>query len=213
MVKPELRAELDRRILASADLIRLNREVSIERTLQRFAGWSTSIPAGGAPVSQGKEAKKTVLKGISSLPFEERRVVIDQSHKLVNSLDEIIAQDGGAIAAVWQHVKEIGYDQRPWHRARDGKVFVFRDNWALKQGLVKLAGLTYTDAIVDAKGRPDGPSTPVYCRCTWGDILYSLDDIAEVAPEMLTAKGKAALAQVDRLMPLHTTARFGAPAQ
>lgn len=199
-IKPKLRGELDRRILASANLITLNREASIQRTLQRFAGWATAIPTGGAPQATRAEQAKTIRKGIASLPFEERRVVIDQGHKLVNSIDEILAQDGGAIAAVWMHVKEIGYDERPWHRKRDGEVFVFRGNWALEQGLVKLAGHTYVDAIVDAKGRPDGPSVPVYCRCTWGDVLYTLDDIAEVAPEMLTEKGKAAIAKADRVL-------------
>src|SRR5579859_4629373 len=47
MISPQLRAELDRRIMASADLIKIRRAESIEKTLQRFAGWSTSIPKGG----------------------------------------------------------------------------------------------------------------------------------------------------------------------
>lgn len=196
-IKPKLRAELDRRILASAALIRLNRDASIERTLQRFAGWATAIPIGGARLPSVADDAKVVRKGISSLPFIERRVVIDQGHKLAQSIDEIIAADSGAIGAVWQHVKEIGYDARPWHRARDGEFFVVRDNWAMKKGWMKLAGHTYIDAIVDAKGRPDGPSIPVYCRCTWRTWAMGLDDLAEMAPECLTEAGRAAIKRAD----------------
>ena len=47
-VKPSLRAELDRRIMASASLIKLNRHESKETTLRRFSGWATSIPPGGS---------------------------------------------------------------------------------------------------------------------------------------------------------------------
>lgn len=47
-LKPKLRAELDRRIMASADLIKLNRNKNIEEVLQRFQGWATSIPKGGS---------------------------------------------------------------------------------------------------------------------------------------------------------------------
>ena len=40
-LKPKLRAELDRRIMASSSLIKLNRKQMMEQTRQRFAGWST----------------------------------------------------------------------------------------------------------------------------------------------------------------------------
>jgi len=59
-----------------------------------------------------------------------------------------VATDGGAIAAVWRHVREGGgYQARPEHEARNGKIFVVRDNWALLKGLMKLAGAQYTDQI------------------------------------------------------------------
>ena len=99
-LKPQLRAELDRRILASADLIRLNRKNSIEKTLQRFVGWSTSIPKGGSDVVDKAAEKKKIRKSLAQLPFEERRVLIDQGHKLRASISEIVAKDGNAIAGV-----------------------------------------------------------------------------------------------------------------
>jgi hypothetical protein len=184
-IKPKLRAELDRRILASANLIRLNREASIQRTLQRFSGWATSIPIGGTDVADRAEVKATVRRGIAGLPFEERRVIIDQGHKLVQAVNEIVAVDGGAIAAIWHsHYREAGYNYRPEHKKFDGEVFVIRDNWALRKGLMKLAGSRYTDQV-------DAPGTPVFCRCYY-EYLYALRDLPE---RMLTEKGREALAQ------------------
>ena len=184
-VKPKLRAELDRRILASANLIRLNREASIQRTLQRFAGWATSIPIGGSEAETRGEVGKQVRRSISGLPFEERRVIIDQGHKLVAAINDIVATDGGAIAAIWRHVREGGgYQARPEHEARDGKIFVLRDCWAIKDGLMKLAGAEYTDQV-------EQPGQLPFCRCGW-EFIYNLRDLPA---EMLTAKGKEALAQ------------------
>jgi hypothetical protein len=44
-LEPKLRTELDRRILASVDLIQLNRRKAIDTTLSRFSGWASSIPS------------------------------------------------------------------------------------------------------------------------------------------------------------------------
>jgi hypothetical protein len=182
-VKPRLRAELDRRILASASLIKLNREASIARTLQRFAGWSTSIPAGGTEAGKRAEVKSTIRRGIAGLGFEERRVIVDQGHKLVASINELIAVDGGSIAAIWKHVREGGgYQARPEHEARDGKVFLLRDSWAIRDGLVKLAGREYTDQV-------EQPAALPFCRCSWS-FLFSLRDMPS---DMLTKAGKEAL--------------------
>ena len=184
MVKPKLRAELDRRIMASASLIRLNRQASIERTLQRFAGWGSSIPIGGTQVTSKREEKRRIRRGISGLAFEERRVIIDQGHKLAASINDIVAEEGGAIALIWRHVKEgpPAYDARPDHVARDGKIFVLRDNWAMEKGLIKLAGRQYYDQVTAVAEEP-------FCRCS-AEYLYTLSDLPF---EMLTAKGKRAL--------------------
>jgi hypothetical protein len=183
-IKPKLRAELDRRILAAAGLIRLNREASVARTLQRFAGWATSIPLGGTEVPRRREATRSVRKGVAALPFEERRVIVDQSYKLVSAINDLVATDGGAIAAVWRHVKEANYDARPEHLARDGKVFVLRDNWALKKGYMKLSGARYMDQVT-------APGEEIFCRCRY-EYLYTLRDLPG---RMLTERGRVALAQ------------------
>lgn len=185
-MKPKLRAELDRRILASSSLIKLNREQSIQQTLQRFAGWATSIPIGGTEAEGRAEVKESVKRGIAGLSFVERRCIVDQGHKLVSSLSEIVALDQGAIAAIWRHVMEGGgYQARPVHVKLNGTVFVVRGNWAMKKGLMKLAGRKYTDEV-------ESPGMPVSCRC-WYSWLYNLRDLP---PEMITRKGEEALIEV-----------------
>lgn len=190
MISPKLRGALDRRIMSSANLIRLNREASIQRTLQRFSGWATSIPVGGSDIVKlGEEAQK-VRRSIAALPFEERRVIVDQGAKLAASINQIIAEDGGAIAGEWHHIHPGGhYDSRPDHLAREGEVFLIRDSWAVKGGLVKLSGRKYTDQI-------EQPGEFVYCGC-WYSYVYSLRDLPA---DMLTAKGKQALSDARKQM-------------
>jgi hypothetical protein len=185
-IRPALRSELDRRIMASANLIKLNRDQAIDKTLQRFQGWATSIPKGGTAAAETRQTKKDVRKALSSLPFEERRVLIDQGHKLTASLSEILATDGGAIAGQWRsNWRQPGYQAREPHKERDiGKdIFLVRDSWAHKAGLVKpMPGVGYVDEI-------ERPAELPFCRCyyLW---KFGLRDLPE---SMLTAKGKAAL--------------------
>lgn len=184
MIKPELRAELDRRIMAARDLIKLNKVQAQEQTQRRFAGWATSIPAGGTKQADRREEKKRIKKAIGQLPFEQRRVLIDQGAKLNAAISEVIANGGGAIAGEWRsHWKQRGYNYRVDHKERDKKIYLVRDSWAHKAGLVKPGPAGYTDDITR-------PAEEVFCRC-WYVWLYSLGALPE---DMLTAKGKAALA-------------------
>ena len=181
-VRPALRAELDRAIYASASLIQLNRRAATEKTLQRFQGWAMSIPKGGSDVASRSKAKDDIRKSLAQLPYEERRVLIDQGHKFASNLSAILATDGGAIAGIWRH-HHVTYP-RPEHVDRDGDVYLIRDSWADKAGLVKPARRNgYTDDI-------EKPGELVFCRCTY-QYLYRLRDLP---PDMLTKKGKDALA-------------------
>lgn len=185
-LRPAMRAELDRRILASADLIKLNRKQAIQKTLQRFSGWATSVPKGGSPRVNWRDEKRKIKKALSSLPFEERRVLIDQGHKLNAGINSVIAMGSGAIAAIWRsHKNQVGYDGRPDHNHRDGDVFAIRGNWAMEQGLMKRGPNGYTDEI-------EQPAEFVFCRC-WYVYIYNLRDLPEV---MITAKGKIELERV-----------------
>lgn len=185
-VKPVLRAELDRRIMASAQLIRLNREQAIAKTLQRFSGWSTSVPKGGSGAVDRRETKDDIRKSLARLPFEERRVLIDQGHKFASALNQTLALDAGAIAAKWHsNWRQAGYDYREDHRERDGHVYAVRGAWAIDKGLMKIGPNGYTDEITK-------PAEEPFCRCTY-QYLYNLRDLP---PDMLTAKGRAELSRI-----------------
>lgn len=170
-VKPQLHAELTRRIMASADLIKLNRERAIAETLERFQGWATSIPKGGTDAASKPKVKKTMRKAMVSLPFRERRVLIDQSQKFNASLSEIVAKDGGAIAGVWRsHFRQVGYDFRPDHKERDGEFYLVMGSWAHRNGLVKPSAVGYVDDVTK-------PGEEVFCFP--GDVSLELFDDAE----------------------------------
>lgn len=191
-IAPHLRRELDRRIMASANLIKLNRDEEVAKTLRRFSGWATSLPAGGSADPQKKEAKDNTYKALSSLPFTERRVLIDQGHKLNTAISAAVATQSGAIGARWRSHGEhdTSYNARPKHLERDTKGFVFlvRGCWAVDQGYVKPAkGVGFTDSV-------EQPGEWVFCRCWW-DYVYSLRDIPT---DMLTAKGLAKIAEMNQ---------------
>jgi len=183
MVRPHLRGELDRRIMASADLIKLRRKDAIEKTLARFAGWSTSIPAGGAGEVDKRETKEAIGKGVAQFRFEQRRVAIDQGHKLVSNVAHIVALDSGAIAGIWHsHWRQAGYAARPDHKARDERVYAVRDSWAIRDGLMN-KGAGYLDDMTAAGEEP-------FCRC----FVEYITSPRRLPDTMLTRKGQKWLA-------------------
>ena len=189
-LKPRLRAELDRRIAASANLITLNREEMVDKTLRRFQGWATSIPKGGSKVPQMRDTKNQVFKAMSQLPFEERRVLIDQGHKLASAISDIVALDEGAIAARWHsNWRQKNYNYRVDHKERDDKIYLVRNSWAQKKGLVKPGLAGYTDQITM-------PGEEVFCRCNYV-YIYHLRDLPA---DMVTEKGRAELDRVRKVL-------------
>lgn len=187
-MEPKLRSELNRRILASADLIKLNRTAAINKTVQRFSGWATSIPVqdyvGGGLSASSRSGivanAQHIQKSAEQVDYEARRVMIDQSHKLIANIDNIIATGNNAIAAEWHsHWRQAGYDYREDHKERDKLVYLIRGNWAQKNGYVKAGSAGYLDAITQ-------PGEEVFCRC-YVTYLYNLRSIPE---DMLTQKGR-----------------------
>ena len=184
-IKPQLRAELDRRLMASANLIKLNRDEAIETTLRRFQGWATSIPVGGTADPQRTKTKKDVRKALANMPFIERRVAIDQGHKLAAAINRSVAAGSGAIAAEWHsHWRQAGYHYREDHKERDGAVYLIRDSWAHQRGYVKPGPAGYLDDVTQ-------PGEEVFCRC-WATYLFALKRLPD---EMLTNAGREAMAR------------------
>lgn len=182
-VKPKLRRELDRRILASANLISLNRQEAVDTTLRRFQGWATSIPVGGSQVVDKRAEKESIRKPLAKMTFIQRRVVIDQTHKLVDAIRDVVAVDAGALAARWHSPwRKQGYAYRVDHKERDELVYAVRGNWAIDKGLMKPGPNGYTDQI-------ERPGEFVFCACSY-QYIFSL---AKLPPDMLTKAGTFAI--------------------
>lgn len=185
-IRPALRGELDRRILASAALIKSNREEAVEKSLRRFQGWATSIPKGGSADPDKQQAKSDIRKSIAALPFAERRVLIDQGHKLTASIRATIAEGNGAIAMVWKsRWRQPGYDYREDHKERDGVIYTIRGNWAQERGLMKPGPDGYYDQITQVAEEP-------FCRCS-AQYIFNL---RQLPADMLTVKGRDELERV-----------------
>lgn len=179
---PTMQQELDRRILANASMIKINRQQAIDKTLQRFSGWMSSVPQGGTEAINKAETLNDIVKTEKQLKYEARRREIDQGHKLMASIDAVVAEASSAIAMEWHsHWRQPGYDYRMDHKERDKKIYAIRGSWAHEQGLIN-KGDGFTDEMT-------APSEEVYCRC-YGTYLLTLRDLPA---SMLTAKGKKLL--------------------
>lgn len=186
LLKPTVRRELERRMLASTNLIKLNRQEAVATTLRRFQGWATSIPKGGSDAVDIRKEKAAIRKPLSKVTFQERRVIIDQSQKFAASINASIASGNGAIAATWHsRWRTAGYDYREDHKDRDGKVYAIADNWAIRQGLMKVGSHGYTQDMTQ-------PAEEVFCQCRY-TYIYSIDYLPD---DMLTEKGRKLLESI-----------------
>ena len=179
-IKPRMYPELDRRITAAADLIKYNRQEAINTTLRRFSGWATSIPPGGDDTIDKRDTRSMLGKELREYRYHKRLVANDQGHKLIANVANIVATDAGAIAGIWNshgHTDKH-YNARKTHLERDGKIYLIRDSWAHKEGLVK-PKYGYTDDIT-------APGQEVNCRC-W---LTYITSPRKLPDEMLTKKGQ-----------------------
>jgi len=187
-IKPELRSELTNRIVANANMIKDDRDLMIPRILRRFSAWMTPASEEERKLLESLKQGVRSAKPITRSRSEERRVQIDQGHKLIGSINAVIAQQSGAIAAIWRsHGRhDKAYDARPEHLALDGNVYAIRGNWAIEAGLMN-KGAGYTDEIEE-------PSVAINCRCYWSYRNH----IRDLPESMLTAKGK--FAQIETMV-------------
>lgn len=173
---------LHERVMFSVSLIQHNREQQVNATLRRFEGWLSGVPTNSVSEAKEKprEAVKDIIKPLIKQSFEERRVLIDQGHKLSAAVNDAIAQDQGAICVEWHsHWQEANYNYRKDHKERDKKLFFYKDNYFVKNGYIKKDGIQYINDI-------DGFGQEPFCRC-YGTYFFTLYDIPE---SYLTKKGK-----------------------
>lgn len=81
-----------------------------------------------------RETASHIQKAAEKVDYEARRVMIDQNHKLIANIDNVIATSNNAIAAIWHsHWRRPGYDFREDHKERDQLYYLIRGNWAQKR--------------------------------------------------------------------------------
>ena len=182
-LNPALRALLDKKVMTSINLIKLNRDEMVGATLRRFVGWLSSIPETDRVNFKRAKLREELSKPLKSLPWAERRVFIDQGHKFASAVNATIAEGGGAIAGKWfSHWRQSNYNYRDSHKDRDGKVYMLRNSWAMREGMVKKGDNPWSDEITQ-------PAEEPFCRCTF-TYLYHL---RQLPPECITQKGLEAL--------------------
>jgi len=186
MLAPTLRAELDRRVFAAADLIVVDRDEAVRRTVNRVRGWISSVPPGGTDVLSKVDLRAKLSKGVADHKYHKRFVDTDQGHKLIANVAELVAVGSGAIGGVWhdhgEHDKS--YDARKEHLVRSGEFFLIRGSWADEQGLISHRGpIRFYDEVDPVGMKPN-------CRC-W---LRYVTSPRRLPPEALTSKGRAFVA-------------------
>jgi hypothetical protein len=180
MVEPKLYAELDRRIIAAADLIKYNRKAAVDKTLRRFSGWATSIPPGGDDTINKRDTKTMLRKELVEFRYHQRLVKNDQGHKLIANVADLVATEAGAVAGVWHShgATDRHYDARKDHLARNGKTYLIRGSWADREGLLRAVN-GYTDQVT-------APAVEINCRCWYQYVLSP----RRLQDEYLTRKGQ-----------------------
>lgn len=108
---------------------------------QRLSGRATSIPPintisprlSASSRSGVVKTNQHIAKSAKQIDFEQRRVMVDQTPTLIANIDNIIATEGGAIAAAW---RQPNFDFREPHKERDLMVYAICGNWTLKKGFM-----------------------------------------------------------------------------
>jgi hypothetical protein len=175
-LEPKLRTELERRMFAATALLDGDKKLALERIQQRFLGVATA----GANPGEAQAAAKGVGKAARDARAQERMIAVDQTKKLVATLDEVIAADNGSIGGFWDATWDIERKHRPEHAARHDHFYVRRGSWADTEGMLR-----HPEGYMDEW---DMPGVLINCRCEYR-YVYDLEDCP---PTALTAKGRRA---------------------
>lgn len=175
-LEPRLRDELERRMYAARELLEGDKKVALERIHQRFLGIATA----GAQPKAVQESVRAITKAERDAKAHARMMAVDQTSKLMNMMDEVIAKDAGSIGGFWDATWDIERKHRPEHAARHDKWYPRQASWADDQGLLKRGNGWMHEH--------DMPGVLINCRCEY-HYVYDLEDVPE---QFLTPAGKAA---------------------
>lgn len=174
---PQMRDELERRVWAAVKENAEARFAAQDKLVARFRAWATSIPAGGQDVDQ-RQARQNIVKAAKQTPYTRKRAQIAETARMTGNVNDLMAQGGGAIGAIWDHVPELERKFRPEHTARHGKWYPIRGSWADARGFLRHPHGYWQDHEL--------PGQLINCQCE-AVYVYNLED---VPADMLNERGR-----------------------
>lgn len=202
-LKPELQKELENRVNISLQYIKTQSDANIEKLKDRLLNWSVI----NTPNMRGEDFKEMEKKFWNDIVDERgdikrqkkhiNFILRDQQNKMVANFKDITAINNGAIGFIWRNMRDKrvvgnpagiypnGNNVHNNHWQREGKLYLIKNNWALKKGYIKKTkDIEYTDEI------PDGlPRIAINCRCS-AEYVYTLASIPDKYKYIITEKGK-----------------------
>lgn len=204
---PLFRKELDNHVANSLALIKTQNEKTMLNLENVFRNWAT-VPAKQLrgdltdPKKIITHLKKEVIND-HDLKYKTAKhlkfILKDQTNKLNASMDTITDKQLDAIGFIWRTSQDNRVVGKPGglypvaenpkmhgnHYSREGKFYLYRDSWALKNGyIVPRDGAVYADTVEDGP-----PGTAIGCRC-YKESVFDLEDIPSGYKGIITKKGQ-----------------------
>lgn len=207
-LKEKFRRELKKRLKLNAELIAPYKGDMKKLVEKRFIG---AMSGGKVSVKD----LKSMLKLSATLKSQDKKVsntLKDQKMKMISEFGRLTAEQYGALGFEWSTrddnlVAGNPYGEYPKvsnpkihgnHYERDGKVFLFKNSWAVKKGYINKAAANGAasggeeDTFQWAEDIEDGlPGMPINCRCE-ALYIYTIEELADdfYLEDCLTEEGK-----------------------
>jgi len=188
--KAKYRRQLSNKINTSLNLIKNHNSEHMQEICSRFLNWygvDSQEMRGKSELSSKLTAslKKQldIGKNERTMSKHTKFVIRDQANKLTASMDEITAEEGGAIGGqvLTREDKRVvgdpvglypkGNKMHENHFKRNKKIYLYENSWAIENGFIIKGQARFVTELTDGL-----PGVPVGCRCTWVNI-YDLDEI------------------------------------
>lgn len=202
-LKEKFRRELKKRIKLNAELIAPYKGDLKKLVEKRFIG---AMSGGKVSVKD----LKSMLKLSATLKSQDKKVsntLKDQKMKMISEFGRLTAEKYKAIGFEWStrdddlvagnpngHNPKVSNPKiHGNHYERDGKVFLFKDSWAVKNGYINRAfanddedGFRWAEDIEDGL-----PGMPINCRCE-ALYIYTIEELVDnyYLSECLTPEGE-----------------------
>lgn len=199
-LKPDYKKELARRTQVCLSYITTQDRQTVEEIKNRVLNFATTPHIAKDLNEFESDFWNNVLPEKTNKNYKsdkwQKMIIRDQQHKLVSNMTYITAMKNNAIGFIWKNRKDVrvvgnpagmypnGNEIHNNHWQREGRLYLFRDSKAIKQGLIKKTkDVQYADEIEDGI-----PGIPINCRCTMR-LIYRLYEIPAEYKNIITKKG------------------------